>query len=123
MASDELFSGQLEAWLRTNGTKTVGSLADLFGERSFAVTILFLMFVPALPLPTGGVTHVFEVIAIACSDPGFENRTTVVIMAQVSISRSHRRIRINCISSEMKVQTVSLRLAQVKAVVSGLAGC
>lgn len=35
----------------------------MFGEKSFAVAFIVLMGVPALPLPTGGVTHVFEVIA------------------------------------------------------------
>ena len=58
------FSDQLEAWLAADGPKTIGGLGDVFAEKSFAVTILFLMFVPALPLPTGGVTHVFEVITV-----------------------------------------------------------
>jgi hypothetical protein len=40
----------------------LGKLDEVFGEKSFAVTILFLMFLPALPLPTGGITHVFEAI-------------------------------------------------------------
>ena len=79
--SDEPFSGQLEAWLRTDGIKTVGALTDVFAERAFAVTILFLMFIPALPLPTGGISHVFEVVAIivaaemvvGASDYGFPN--------------------------------------------------
>ena len=35
-----------------------------FAEKSFAVTILLLMAVPALPLPTGGVTHVFEAVTV-----------------------------------------------------------
>ena len=58
------FSDQLEAWLASDGPKTIGGLGDVFAEKSFAVTILFLMFVPALPLPTGGVTHVFEVVTV-----------------------------------------------------------
>jgi hypothetical protein len=62
--SDEPFSQQLEEWLESDGPKTVGSLSEVFAEKSFAVTILFLMFLPALPLPTGGVTHVFEVITV-----------------------------------------------------------
>lgn len=64
LPSEEAFSTQLETWLRTEEARTVGSLADVFAERGFAVTILFLMFFPALPLPTGGITHVFEAIAI-----------------------------------------------------------
>jgi hypothetical protein len=59
---DEPFSVQLERWLEADTPKTFGGLEELFGEKSFAVTILFLMFLPALPLPTGGITHVFEAI-------------------------------------------------------------
>ena len=40
------------------------AISAVSSEKSFAVTILFLMFFPALPLPTGGVTHVFEVITV-----------------------------------------------------------
>jgi hypothetical protein len=60
----EPFSDQLEGWLRSDAPKTVGTLGEVFREKSFAVTILLLMFVPALPAPTGGITHVFEAIAI-----------------------------------------------------------
>jgi hypothetical protein len=55
---------QLEAWLRGPGTKTLGSLIEMFGEKSFAVVFLLLLALPALPLPTGGATHVFELIAM-----------------------------------------------------------
>ena len=57
-------SEQLEGWLRTDGDKTLGSLIDLFGEKSFAICFVLLLGVPALPLPTGGVTHVMEIIAV-----------------------------------------------------------
>src|SRR5215207_8367507 len=57
---DAPFSVQLEGWLEADRPKTLGELDELFGEKSFAVTIMFLMFLPALPLPTGGITHVFE---------------------------------------------------------------
>jgi hypothetical protein len=39
-------------------------MSDVFGERGFAVTVLLLMSVPAIPLPTGGVTHVFEAVVV-----------------------------------------------------------
>ena len=58
------FSDELEDWLQGDAPKTVGALGDAFEERGFAVTILLLMFLPALPLPTGGITHVFELITI-----------------------------------------------------------
>jgi hypothetical protein len=58
------FSDQLEGWLASDGPKTVGDLGVVFAEKSFAVTILVLMIFPAAPLPTGGITHVFEVITV-----------------------------------------------------------
>ena len=57
-------SEQLERWLRTDGDKTLGSLVDVFDDKSFAILFVLLLGVPALPLPTGGVTHVFETIAV-----------------------------------------------------------
>jgi hypothetical protein len=56
-------SDELEQWLTGEGDKTLGSLVDAFGEKSFAILFVLLLGVPALPLPTGGATHVFEVIA------------------------------------------------------------
>ncbi|MDP9333516.1 MAG: exopolysaccharide biosynthesis protein [Actinomycetota bacterium] len=64
MTAEREFSDDLEDWLRGDTPKTLGDLGDAFKEKSFAVTILLLMFLPALPLPTGGITHVFEVITI-----------------------------------------------------------
>jgi hypothetical protein len=57
-------SRELERWLESDGEKTVGSIVELFEEKSFAILFVFLLGVPALPLPTGGATHVFEIIAI-----------------------------------------------------------
>jgi hypothetical protein len=56
-------SGEIEAWLTGDGDKTVGGLIDVFEEKSFAILFVFLLGVPALPLPTGGATHVFEIVA------------------------------------------------------------
>ena len=64
MPEPQTFSNELESWLSGDGPKTLEELGNTFAERSFAVTILLLMFVPALPLPTGGITHVFEVITV-----------------------------------------------------------
>jgi len=58
------FSDELESWLERPGPKTLGALGDVFEDRSFAVAIILLMFLPALPIPTGGVTHVFEAITV-----------------------------------------------------------
>ena len=57
-------SDELERWLKEDGPRTLGSLIDLFGPKSFALVFVLLMGVPALPLPTGGATHVFEIITV-----------------------------------------------------------
>src|SRR3954465_4965661 len=63
-AQDEKVSDELERWLNSDGEKTVGSLIELFEEKSFALLFILLLGVSALPLPTGGATHVFEIIAM-----------------------------------------------------------
>jgi len=56
-------SEALARWLEGEGEKTAGGLIELFEEKSFAILFVILLGVPALPAPTGGVTHVFEAIA------------------------------------------------------------
>jgi hypothetical protein len=57
-------SEELEHWLNDEASEqTLGGLVDAFGEKSFAILFVLLLGVPALPVPTGGATHVFEVIA------------------------------------------------------------
>jgi len=57
-------SDDLERWLRGGDDPSLGGLVDLFGQKSFALVFVLLLGVPALPLPTGGATHVFELIAM-----------------------------------------------------------
>jgi hypothetical protein len=57
-------SDSLESWLEGDSDKTLGRLVELFEEKSFAILFVLLLGVPALPLPTGGVTHVFEIISV-----------------------------------------------------------
>ena len=45
-------------------SKTLGNLIELFEDKSFAIVFVLLLGVPALPLPTGGATHVFEIVAM-----------------------------------------------------------
>jgi hypothetical protein len=73
----EDFSAQLERWLENDEPKTLGALGDVFKEKSFAVTILLLMFLPALPIPTGGITHVFELITVLLSAQIVVGRRTI----------------------------------------------
>jgi hypothetical protein len=61
--TQEKVSDSLQSWLEGESEKTLGSLIEVFGEKSFAILFVFLLGVPALPLPTGGATHVFEIIA------------------------------------------------------------
>jgi hypothetical protein len=74
MEAERDFSDELEEWLRGDDPKTLGALEEVFEEKTFAVAILLLMFLPALPVPTGGITHVFEGI-------------TILIAAQMVIGR------------------------------------
>jgi len=60
-AHDEPASAVLERALK-EGT-TLYRLVEAFGEKGFAVAFIVLLGVPALPLPTGGATHVFEAMA------------------------------------------------------------
>ena len=57
-------SDELELWLEFEGDKTLGSIIELFEEKSFALLFILLLGVSALPLPTGGATHVFEIVAM-----------------------------------------------------------
>jgi len=61
---DKPVSDELEEWLDGENPKTLGSLIDVFGERSFAIIFVLLMALPALPIPTGGATHVLEVVTM-----------------------------------------------------------
>ncbi len=71
------FSKQLHNWLKSDGTKTLDQLEHVFAEKSIAIGILILMFVPALPIPTGGITHIFEIIAMLLSLELIAGRTTI----------------------------------------------
>ena len=57
-------SDKLEHWIGGDQPKTLGNIIELFGERSFALLFVLLMALPALPLPTGGATHVLEVVTM-----------------------------------------------------------
>ena len=61
------FSSQMEAWIKAKGDKSLAGLIDYFAEKSFAILFLVLMALPALPLPTGGVTHVTSLLNMLVS--------------------------------------------------------
>jgi hypothetical protein len=80
--TEDPFSKQIEDWLGSDRPKTLGELGSVFGEKSFAVAILLLMFLPALPLPTGGITHVFEAITVLLAGEMVFGRRTIWVPAR-----------------------------------------
>jgi hypothetical protein len=73
----EKISDRLEAWARQDGARTIGSLIETFGRRSFAVLFIVLLAFSAIPLPTGGISQVFEFIAILLALELIAGRTEV----------------------------------------------
>ena len=63
MADAAPLSERLESWLEADEPKTISGLCERFGPQSFAIVFVVLLALPALPIPTGGVTHVFEIVA------------------------------------------------------------
>ena len=63
-AGREKVSAQLAEFFERDGKRTIGELIDTFGSRSFAILFVVLMALPALPLPTGAVSHVLEVVTM-----------------------------------------------------------
>jgi hypothetical protein len=77
--SETHFSDELEAWLKSDKPKSLAGINDVFAEKSFAVIFLILMSFPALPIPTGGITHVFEIIVMLLSLELIIGRRTIWI--------------------------------------------
>jgi hypothetical protein len=57
-------SDDLERWFASDEDKTIGGFNAFFEEKTFALLFVVLMATPALPLPTGGATHVFEIVVV-----------------------------------------------------------
>src|SRR4029077_899823 len=62
--SNAVLSDEIESYLRREEHPTVGRLVDALDERSFALVLALLLFLSALPIPTGGVTNVFELASL-----------------------------------------------------------
>jgi hypothetical protein len=61
----ESVADDLERWLGSDpDERTLGSLVERVDEKAFALLFLLLLTPTALPLPTGGATHVFEVVTV-----------------------------------------------------------
>lgn len=88
------FSKTLEAWLKGNRPKTIGGMLTVLEEKSFAFIFLVLMIFPAAPIPTGGITHVFEIIVAIIALQLMIGRTTLWLpdrMSKVAIGRTMQK--------------------------------
>lgn len=102
------FSDELERWLRSDDPKTLGALGGVFEERSFAVAIILLMFLPALPIPTGGLTHVFEAITVLLAAQMVLGRTTIWLPAR------WQRRELGATTTEKAIPFIVRRIRQVE---------
>ena len=73
----EPLSDRLLAWLESDARKSLGALVTAFGPQSFAILFVVLMAFPALPLPTGGVSHVLEIATMLLAVELVVGRQTV----------------------------------------------
>jgi hypothetical protein len=80
--SDPPFSDELESWLSSSGTKTIGDLTLVFETKSIAIAVMLLMVTSALPVPTGGITNVFEVITMILAFELIVGRRTIWLPAR-----------------------------------------
>ncbi len=55
---------RLQAWLESDEPKTIRGLLDHFGPQAFAMAFVLFAAPSALPIPTGGLTDVLNVIAV-----------------------------------------------------------
>lgn len=101
-------SDLLEQWLGEDQQRTLGKLVDAFGEKSFAVVFIVLLSVPALPLPTGGVTHVFEAIAMLVALQLVVGRSSIWLPAR------WKRLNLGGRKGERLTQTLVRRLRWVE---------
>jgi hypothetical protein len=72
-------SAELEDWFESDRKKTIGDLVNTFGPPSFAILVIVLMALPTLPLPTGAVSHVLEVVTVVLALELIIGRTGVWI--------------------------------------------
>lgn len=63
-AVDAPLGERLQGWLDTDEPKRIRGLLDHFGSQAFAMSFVLLAAPSALPIPTGGLTDVLNVIAL-----------------------------------------------------------
>lgn len=77
VSEQEPFTKVIKDWLHHGKDKTLKGLIDIAGEKAFAMIFLVLMATPALPIPTGGIVHIFEVITVLGSVQLIFGRRTI----------------------------------------------
>ncbi len=75
-------SAGLEEWIDCDEPTTIGTLSDTFGDKILAAACLALMAPSALPIPTGGATHILDVIAIVFAAQMVLARRTIWLPAK-----------------------------------------
>ena len=86
------------AGCRATARRPSAASIELFEEKSFAILFVLLLGVPALPLPTGGATHVFEIIAVLLAAQLIAGRDADLAAAALARARA-RRARASSASS------------------------
>ncbi len=81
--SPEPLSTSLELWRTSDIPKDLDHLVSIFGERGLLILICMLLFPAALPLPTGGFTHLFEIIAVIPTIQLITGRTHALLPGRI----------------------------------------
>lgn len=80
----EPFSNRLSHWLKNKKPKTLASIEEVFGEKTFAIALLLLLFIPALPIPTGGISHLTELVGMLLALEMIIGRRTIWLPKSLS---------------------------------------
>ncbi len=79
----------IRSWSRAPGEKTLGSFIDAMDAAGFALLVVILMAPTALPIPTGGLTHIFELATVLLALQLIAGRQDVWLPARI------RRVRLD----------------------------
>jgi hypothetical protein len=100
-------SDELEQWRTSDSPKTLGGLIETFEEKSFALLFILLLGLPALPLPTGGATHVFEIIAMLLALQLIAGRDEIWLPSRFKNTRLADRFIINLLKTIRRLERFS----------------
>ncbi|HMS24382.1 MAG TPA: exopolysaccharide biosynthesis protein [Acidimicrobiia bacterium] len=101
------FSDELQEWLDSDQKKTIAGLEEVFGEKSFAMMFFLLLSASALPLPTGGLTNIFEAFAMFLALQLIAQRRTIWLP---------KRWRSKKLGSKMQTKTLPYLIKKIKKV-------